>query len=735
MGGGPPCRWRRPPAPPKRWRPLEGAPPRREEAPRWRAKAPGSGRGSPFLRGEERKGLGLFSRVAVPFRPQASGAPRSESFESPVRIRVLADPDESQGQRAPNAPPLTGVFVNTQRVGEEGWEPSPFTIDSPLPPWEEVEDLFSGMPSAALSPPPAASMPFMSGRPSAPRDEGPWNALGMAERPPWWHYWEERHAAPPPEVEELPEGEAPPPPEGGEGPPEAVFDEEEGLVAPPPDASSAEIGDYWRTRRMRRLIYEAAARGRASQSGVDASSGAPPQQFNFHAPPLVDGPWNQNSHVSRWIKEGLSFSIDENKRGKAPRRLDCSNPTEAEYIRQLVRDGILVEQEPRFSVPHFFLRRGSKLRLIFNGKRLNAAVKTPPHFSMKSHATIAALAQSSDWHASDDLSNMFFSLKLSKNMWPMFGLKTNIGNFCYTALPFGFSWAPFCAHVAVDQICQRAIERGHKVTHYLDDFHYFGSNVNEVLQAREFVRELLSQAGWVVNPKKAVEPAREFAALGVEYDLREKSSRIPPKSILELIEGIKSINEKTLSRRKIASFLGSLVFFGNAVPGSLTLCEDLIQIVSRPKFDWGARFHTSHVKSYLLKAANIFSKLGWCPIQRGGSTPVHIYTDATPNRIAYVYGDIVVGKDIKKKQIYRAEADAIHFLLSRNDLPPDFVIRTDNEALMHALKKGRSRIFEARRVCLDILRLRLKGHRINVKWIATDKNPADEPSRRAAGSA
>lgn len=677
--------------------------------------------------------------------------PRSESFESPLRIRVLADPDESLGQRAPIVPTVQNVFVNTSSAVEEGLELSPFTIDAPLPSWEDIMGEFDeGMPSAASPPPPVSSIPFMRGRLRAARDEGPWNEYGLESRPNWWHYWEERQGAPP----VVP---APPPPrdEEGEHPPEISDNwEEEGLVPPLPDASSAEIGDYWRTRRMRRLIYEAAHRssvhpngqnvseegkqtGRVSRppGGGEQTTTTPVQQFSFHAPPLVDGPWNKNSHVSKWIKEGLSFSIDENKRGKAPRRLNCDNPTEKAYILQMVEDGILVEQEPRFSVPHFFLRRGSKLRLIFNGKKLNGAVKAPPHFKMKSHSTIAALCQSSDWHASDDLSNMFFSLKLSKNMYPMFGLKTNIGNYCYTALPFGFSWAPFVAHVAVDQICQRAIEEGFKVTHYLDDFHYFGESIREVERARDFVRNLLDQAGWVVNMKKATEPSQQFSALGVDYDLRSKKSRIPPSSILALREEVCSLSESTISRRKIASYLGSLVFFGNAVPGSLALCEDVIQIVSRPKFDWGARFYTSHVKSYLKKAIDLFSTLGWCPIQKGSpSQPVHIYTDATPHRIAYVYGDIVVGKDIAKKQIYRAEADAIHFLLSRDDLPECFVLRTDNEALMHALKKGRSRIFEARRVCLDILRLRLKGHRISVKWIATDKNPADEPSRRVAAA-
>ena len=82
-----------------------------------------------------------------------------------------------------------------------------------------------------------------------------------------------------------------------------------------------------------------------------------------------------------------------------------------------------------------------------------------------------------------------------------------------------------------------------------------------------------------------------------------------------------------------------------------------------------------------------------------------------------------------RKFIYRSEADAIRWLLQQPDLPTDFVIRCDNEALCHALQKGRSNIPEANLACLRLCVLRAAGHRIAVKWISTLLNPADAPSR------
>lgn len=92
----------------------------------------------------------------------------------------------------------------------------------------------------------------------------------------------------------------------------------------------------------------------------------------------------------------------------------------------------------------------------------------------------------------------------------------------------------------------------------------------------------------------------------------------------------------------------------------------------------------------------------------------------------------------QKKQIYRSEADAIHWALYelKSTIAPhkNILLRCDNMALVHAIKKGRSNIFESNHVCLDILDLRLRGHVIKIKHIPTEENPADHPSRLPVGS-
>lgn len=541
----------------------------------------------------------------------------------------------------------------------------------------------------------------------------PWAVYGLASRPSWWHYWEERHL-PAPAVEEHSDHEDDEKHSGERPPP---------LPLPGEGAASLEWADYW----LRKRLFE---------NGVPPPPPPPePREQNFQAPPLRDGAWNRSPQVSKLIAEGFSLKPDINKRGKAPPRLKVANEEEKQYLEALLRDGVISRAAPKFSVPHFFLKRGAKLRLIFDGRKLNAASKPPPKFNMKSHKTIAKLTARHSWHAADDLSNMFFSIALAEDSKPFFGLRTSEGTFVYNKLPFGFSWSPFIAHIAVDQICKRAIEEGLAVTHYLDDFHYFADSEAEVLTTRSRVRELFEQAGWKINLKKAVEPSSSFVALGIAYDAKAKTARVPETSLLALWQMHKALlKEKTITLRGLQSILGSLVFFTNAAKGSLCLCEELISLVAEMSRKRVKRVAYGKVQSAVAAAIIAFDKLGAFPLHSAQEKPVEIFTDATPGQIAFVAPEQTLARKIVRKQIYRAEADAIYWMLNTAELPKTLTIRCDNQALVNAVRKGRSAVREAHRVCSRILELRKEGHYVGITYIATDLNPADAPSRAAAAA-
>jgi len=516
---------------------------------------------------------------------------------------------------------------------------------------------------------------------------------------------------------------------------------------PPTDAPSWTWQQYWSRRRRYMITRHLALRPQslctmmAALTIAPSSLSEPPvdnlllDRQDFLAPNLVDGPWNHSTHVSKLISTGFSIQVDLTKRGKAPPILRCKNADERHYIQQLINDGILEEGETDFCVSHFFLYKPGKLRLIFDGRRLNQACKAPPKFNMKSHETRSRYATRFAWRAADDLKNMFFSVKIAPECRRFFGIRTELGTYRYTSMPFGFSWSPFICHIAVDEIVKRAQEAGHAVTHYVDDFDYYGNTPAECLAARDYVLKLFKDAGWRLNDKKFEPPAQHYVSLGVEYDLRQKTSTVPRSSLVSLREEHKRLllDGRPIGRKQLASFIGTLVFFNFAHPGFLSYLNPLIAFLNSSDQDWKRRHDYKSIAPYMEKVLNIVERMPPTALQVSLTSMPHLYTDATNSQLGFISLEYEAAARVEWKKIYRAEADAASWLLSQASLPKAFVLRIDNEALVHALQKGRSKIPEANRACKRLLFLRNQGHIIKCKHIRTELNPADAPSRCSLG--
>jgi len=625
-------------------------------------------------------------------------------------------------------------------------------------------------------------------------DPAQWETVyGLSTKPGWWHYWEERNphllrnlpannddadavqrayeqnVAPyddfgqplneqvphednllPParpheehhDIDQMPNepdvpADAPddapqediPPPDAPDGPPR----EEE---HPPPEEQFTpeelrwlrrfdELHEYYGSRVLAAIPFAIKlAYMRSRQVGHD-----------FAAPDLVDGQWIQSSHVRRIVRDGFTISPNLNLRGPCPRPLRLRTDHERSYINALVRDGIIVHGSPVFSCPHFFLITPKKTRLIFDGRPLNAACMKPPRFNMKSHKTVENLARKYSWHASIDLKNMFFSIKIAPQCQQYFGLRTDQGDYLYTRLPFGFSWSPFIAHIVVDEICKRLLEDGYVCTHFLDDFNIFGNSYIEVLETLKETIRRLELAGFRINHEKSTPPAQRFVTLGVGYDLVHKTSFIPSKvfDALHLADDIYAASpKKAISKRQICSFIGSLVFCNFAAPGSLALLQPLLAFVRNDP--WDRLYSYASVRRFVVTTIERYERLPPIPFQQLGPSPQQIYTDATNRQLGIVFNDRSAALAIPHTRIYEAEALAVLWLLCLKTLPSRFQLRVDNQALAYALQKGRSNTREANLACLRLLYLRTRGHIISVKWIPTDENPADVPSRMAMGS-
>lgn len=614
---------------------------------------------------------------------------------------------------------------------------------------------------------------------------GPWNRFGYSSRPDWWHYWEERN---PVVVSNLPEPNIPRPVSDNDDQSDqdhsdaseprysradvardvarrqrdaqrasaeekAAVDQAEAAEpddpAPPPPPSREEQLRFMRELE-RNLLRDA-----LEQSASDPSDSGPWLQYwaarnerqrmfneadppvrptNFHAPPLQDGDWNRSTHVSNLLKNGFNVSVDITKRGKMPPKLKCSSQAERQYITQMVADGILEPGEVKMNVDHFWLYKPGKLRLIFNGKKtINSAVKPPPKFNMKSHPTLANYSQKYSWHAGEDLSNCFFSIPLEEQTRQYFGIRTSLGNFRYTRMPFGFSWSPFIVHLPIDECVKRALEQGIPCMHYSDDIHIFGHSEEQVREYARRIREIFSKAGWVFNFDKSQKPSQQFKALGFYYDLVKKTIQLPAATLISIRGQHAKLlnNDATVTRKVLASFIGSIIFAAKAYPGLLAHLSSCLAFV-KAGTSWNQRYRYKFFAPYLEKVLTFMEGLAPLRLQVHDSTPVQVYTDATNTQISLVMPSYEAASRIPYTQIYRSEALAICWLL-KQDLPNNTLIRCDNEALVNALKKGRSNIYEANLACKLLLQVRCQNKVVTCKHIRTHINPADAPSRRRLG--
>jgi len=502
------------------------------------------------------------------------------------------------------------------------------------------------------------------------------------------------------------------------------------------DYNPYDSSDPYASRTLQQAYYHHLQQQReeARSEEDDDDDSLPYRRQDFAAPPLTDGPWHRSDYVSKLCKDGFNIQVDVTKRGKAPRTLTPSTEEERHYIEQLISDGILEVGDTEFCVPHFFDYKPGKLRLIFDGRKLNAACKPPPKFNQKSHETRARLAKKYNYRAADDLKNMFFTVKIAESSRKYFGIRTSFGTFRYTCLPFGFSWSPFIAHISVDEVVKRAIEAGHAVTHFVDDFDYYGNTPEECIAARDFCRDLFVKAGWRVNHSKYEPPSQRYVSLGVEYDLRLKSSRMPSDTLEQLRRThlrLKS-SHHLVGRRQLASMVGTLVFYNHAHPGSLSHLSPLIAFVNTAGDDWKRRYDYRSFSPFFERVWTSVAWNDWTTLQVHSSSPTHYYTDATNRQLGLVTPNYVASARRPYKQIYRAEADAVGWLLEQ-PITREACLRIDNEALVNAIKKGRSNIPEANRVVKKIFQLRQRGHVITTKHIRTELNPADAPSRCRVG--
>src|ERR1035438_9147100 len=125
---------------------------------------------------------------------------------------------------------------------------------------------------------------------------------------------------------------------------------------------------------------------------------------------------------------------------------------------------------------------------------------------MLSHPELSRLSARYSWCAKFDLANFYWNLRLDPSVVHLFGLRTNLGDFVWNRLPFGFSHSAHQSHLLAESICLHLRSLGMYVWHYMDDFCVFADSFEQCQRDLACGIGFCESIGVRVKARKTVHP-------------------------------------------------------------------------------------------------------------------------------------------------------------------------------------------------------------------------------------
>ena len=288
---------------------------------------------------------------------------------------------------------------------------------------------------------------------------------------------------------------------------------------------------------------------------------------------------------------------------------------------------------------------------------------------------------------------------------------------------------------------------------WVDDFVFFRFPVSVTLDTPSFsysledLYQLATRLGWPWKHSKTRPFASEFKYLGFIWNLSDKTVRIPDDKKSRYLLKLHPWTQGTkFSRKDAESVLGTLVHCSLAIPDGRSRLPSISRFTS--SFN-----HLSSPYAHRLPNASVFTDIEWWCTQLSapfsGSTlkdppiasPIEFWVDASSSWGVGVVFDkfwdhwqFYRGWDKGGRNIGWAEMVAIElgllFAIHHGHSDIHFVIKSDNQGVIHAIEGGRSRSHEQNIVLQRITSL-LSSHKIWISshYVPSLDNLADPPSR------
>ncbi|KAK0417298.1 hypothetical protein QR680_012929 [Steinernema hermaphroditum] len=318
-----------------------------------------------------------------------------------------------------------------------------------------------------------------------------------------------------------------------------------------------------------------------------------------------------------------------------PSTTGCPNPMLAAEIEDLKQKGAIrkiARSEVRWLSSVFAIpKKDGSARPVVNLKPLNKYLESS-HFKMESISSLRSLLTQGDFMIKIDMKGAFFGIPMAPSSQPYLSICFADNYYCFTALLFGLSLAPYVYTKVMRTVAAWLRSQGIRLIVYLDDWLFLEQSRTTLERLVPQLLALFEHLGMVVNTEKSkLQPTQtiEFLRLRRIQTDCDRLLATDRCSIRRLSETLGRINacsaacyySALMSRRLQMSLRAALAEAHNNYEASMSLSSECLEDLRC----WSKNL-ARHAKRPLREPTpsvvitTDVSKLGWGATSGGAST-------------------------------------------------------------------------------------------------------------------
>lgn len=211
-------------------------------------------------------------------------------------------------------------------------------------------------------------------------------------------------------------------------------------------------------------------------------------------------------------------------------------------------------------------KKDGTLRPVINLRRLNDFIPYN-HFKQENLNFALELINENDFMTSIDMKDAYFSISIHPEFRKFLAFKWRDKLYRFNVLPFGLASAPRIFTKVLRPIFAVFRENGIKCCYYIDDSLIANEDFEMCIEETNWMVQEFNNLGFTVNFKKSVlVPTKRIVFFGLIIDSAEFKVFLTEEKIEKILSlGEKLLNQKCVTVRQLASFIGLIVHAFNAV--------------------------------------------------------------------------------------------------------------------------------------------------------------------------